>query len=191
MHVVRTPCSVAECERPVVGRSLCGLHYQRAARGNPLAGPSRNGSRGASLRDRLEARIDRDNAEGHWLWTGYRMPNGYGKFTVAGSGKCWLAHRLAWELLRGPIPDGMTLDHLCRVRHCVNPDHLEPVLFAVNVQRGVPFRVAAPRELATHCRHGHEYTPENTYLPPASSPYKANRQCRACRQAIQDARVRP
>jgi hypothetical protein len=83
------------------------------------------------------------------------------------------AHRLFYEQLVGPIPDGLQLDHLCRVRHCVNPDHLEPVTQTANVLRGIgPTAVNAGK---THCVHGHPFTPDNTYINK-----QGNRHCRAC-----------
>jgi hypothetical protein len=80
-----------------------------------------------------------------WLWKGHVGPNGYG---YAGKGK--LAHRVVYEALVGPIPDGLDLDHLCRVRACVNPAHLEPVTRAENLWRGALARLTA-------CPRGHPY----------------------------------
>jgi len=79
-----------------------------------------------------------------WVWIGA----GGGRLGEYGVFKpephvAFKAHRYAYELLRGPIPDGLTLDHLCRVTRCVNPDHLEPVTLAENVRRAVPYRVPA------------------------------------------------
>jgi len=70
-----------------------------------------------------------------WLWTGSRSRDGYGKFEPATS-VFYKAHRFAYETVVGPIPEGLTLDHLCRVRRCVNPDHLEPVTNQENLLRG-------------------------------------------------------
>ena len=94
---------------------------------------------------------------GCMLWTAGKI-NGYGKFPLRHN-KTVTAHRWLYERIRGPVPEGMQLDHLCRVRHCVNPDHLEPVSSKVNINRGetgIHFRQR------THCKHGHEYTAENT-----------------------------
>lgn len=88
-----------------------------------------------------------------WEWTG-RRTRGYGQFGWNGRG--WFTHRLAYEALVGPIPDGLVLDHLCRNPPCVNPNHLEPVTQGENVRRGY-------WGTRTHCSNGHEYTPESTY----------------------------
>lgn len=81
-----------------------------------------------------------------WLWAGARTTGGYGLLKVAGRPE--YVHRLAYEHHVGPVPAGLQLDHLCRVRHCVNPAHLEAVTGAENTRRGEPAR-------RTHCPHGH------------------------------------
>jgi hypothetical protein len=86
-----------------------------------------------------------------------------------------LVHRLMWEWLVGPIPDGMTLDHLCRNKACWWPDHLEPVSHRVNVLRGnAPMALHARK---THCHKGHEFDEENTYISP-----RGHRVCRTCKR---------
>lgn len=106
------------------------------------------------------------DSDGCWIWTGSNskpFPNAavYGKYTHRG-----VAHRVAYELLVGPIPEGLELDHLCRVTLCVNPAHLEPVTRAENQRR----RSAA----RTHCKHGHALTPDNI------APYAKGRACLTC-----------
>lgn len=108
-------------------------------------------------------------AGGCWIWKGatikgYR-PGSYGMFKVGGE---ILTHRVSWSLLRGGIPEGKELDHVCRVTLCVNPEHLEPVTHRENIRRGYWAN-------KTHCPHGHEYTPENTYRNK-----RGNRFCRTC-----------
>lgn len=101
-----------------------------------------------------------DKTDSCWLWIGPLRANGYGMYNHRP------AHRVTYELLVGPIPDGLHIDHLCRVRHCVNPDHLEPVTQAENNRRAGAAK--------THCPRDHEYTPENTYNKNGS------RMCRTC-----------
>lgn len=123
--------------------------------------------------DRFLAKID-DAEGGCWQWNAHRQTNGYAQFKI--SGRVRLAHRVAYETLRGPIPDGAVIDHLCRNRSCVNPAHLEPVTQQTNVLRGVG--IAARRARQTHCVHGHPFTASNTYVAPGG-----NRRCRTCRRA--------
>lgn len=120
-----------------------------------------------------------DRTEDCWLWTGW-INKGYGRWCPdVKNRKTASTHRYAYELLVGPIPDGLTLDHLCRNKACVNPAHLEPVTARENIQRARPHCAAK----STHCRHGHEWTPENTFL-------HGNRvRCRECRK-VQDRKAR-
>lgn len=98
--------------------------------------------------------IDKTNARGCWLWKGYIDPRyGYGRYGNRKNRK--QAHRLVYELLHAKIPDGLFLDHLCRVRHCVNPEHLEPVTKRTNTLRGIGFPALNSRK--THCPKGHPY----------------------------------
>jgi hypothetical protein len=118
-----------------------------------------------------------ENLGSCWLWTAARVGNGYGLFSV--DRRLVRAHRFAYELLVGPIPEELDLDHLCRVRHCVRPTHLEPVTRRENLRRGVGVMATVARHAAkTHCTRGHEYSPQNTYVDP-----RGNRQCRTCRLA--------
>lgn len=105
-----------------------------------------------------------------WEWTGTTDTAGYGRLWV-GTGHV-SAHRAVWEQLVGPIADGLTIDHLCRVRHCVNPDHLESVTHGENVRRG--YSPPSMNARKTHCVNGHPFDNENTY-------YEGTwRRCRAC-----------
>lgn len=112
-------------------------------------------------------------------WTG-QTTRGYGRFRTRVSVSQWKndqAHRVSYELFVGPIPEGLTLDHLCRNRRCVRPSHLEPVTMRENLMRGTSF--AATNAAKTHCVHGHEFTAANTRID-----LLGKRQCRACRLDI-------
>ena len=110
---------------------------------------------------------------GCWLWTASLTSCEYGQ--VSWRGHIHKAHRLAYETLVGKVPNHLELDHLCRVRHCVYPAHLEPVTHLVNVRRGFQ-----PSSLKTHCLRGHLYTPQNT-----AKRESGQRACLACKRERQ------
>lgn len=119
--------------------------------------------------ERVELRDD-----GCWEWTGGKTSDGaYPRFCIA-KAQYVLAHRWSYEHHVGPIPDGLTIDHLCRFTLCVNPAHLEPVTNVENVMRGEGAGARNARK--THCKRGHEFTPENTYVGRGGR----KRQCRTC-----------
>ena len=115
-------------------------------------------------------------------WLGAYDHHGYGRFYDRKIKKAVFAHRTAYELFVGPIPEGLTLDHLCRNRGCVNPRHLEPVTHQVNILRGVG--LAAQRAKQTHCKRGHELVGENLDLQrrPYDPTGRRSRACKACRK---------
>lgn len=134
-----------------------------------------------------------------WEWTGCKT-NGYGRFKF--EGKMVRAHRWSYEQAKGRIPDGLQIDHLCRNTSCVNPDHLEAVTAFENTQRsrwvedGLAKRKRGPRNgtprpnpqpRLKHCKRGHEFTPENTYIWRKKNG-KETHACRACHRAAQDRR---
>lgn len=122
--------------------------------------------------ERFTVKFRVDPATNCWNWIAATDGHGYGKFYAnPGHAK---AHRWSYEHHRGPIPSGLQIDHLCRNRACVNPDHLDPVTPRVNTMRG--FAVSALRARQTHCIHGHEFTPRNTILDK-----RGHRTCRSCR----------
>lgn len=110
------------------------------------------------LVDRIMRLSTPEPNSGCWLWTGSVSKGGYGKVLIAGC-KTGYAHRLLYEALVSPIPDGLDLDHLCRVRCCVNPGHLEPVTRKVNIHRGES--PASQHARKTHCANGHPLSGEN------------------------------
>jgi len=111
-----------------------------------------------------------------WEWTGYIKSNGYGQLTQ--NGKTVLSHRVIYELYKGEIPHGLDLDHLCRNRKCVNPNHLEPVTRKENLMRGVG--LTSQNLKKTHCPKGHEYNGVNLYRDT-----KNFRRCRECNRITQ------
>lgn len=115
---------------------------------------------------RMLAFIDFDSSE-HWIWRGYTSPGGYGQASYFG--KQDTAHRISYRLFVGPIPEGCVIDHLCRVKACVNPAHLEAVTQLVNVRRALPNPPGT-------CRHGHPRDSKNAYITP-----RGHFRCRACR----------
>lgn len=126
------------------------------------------------LQVRFWQRVDTSRgAMGCWIWTGSLTDRGYGDRVWLDDGTRQAPHRVAYELLVGPIPDGLVIDHLCRTRNCVNPHHLEPVTCRENLMRGET--LAAQNWLKTHCVNGHAFTKENTRITP-----DGHRACRTC-----------
>lgn len=119
--------------------------------------------------------------DGCWFWTAATNGKpGYGVFAF--NRRQQLAHRVAYELFVGPVPDGLTLDHLCRVRNCVNPEHLEPVTLAENIDRGKAYRLRGADSIQgskTHCPKGHPYDEANTRIRRGKKG-GPERVCRTC-----------
>jgi hypothetical protein len=132
----------------------------------------------ARLPGRFWSKVQPVPVTGCWLWTAADNGKGYGIFkaglsSAPRSGLVYV-HRLAFERLVSRIPPGVEIDHLCRVRECVNPCHLEAVTHRENVLRGTS--PVAAQVLQTHCKRGHEFTNENTYWQ------GRKRSCRICRR---------
>ena len=108
---------------------------------------------------------------GCWLWRGYKNKDGYG--VLFAGGRSWKAHRFYYTKFASEIPKNLTIDHLCRVRHCVNPKHLERVSHQTNVSRGLNGIANNP-----NCKHGHPYSESNTYY--VIQRGRQRRRCRIC-----------
>ena len=133
-----------------------------------------------SLEDQFWSKVSPEPNSGCWLWTGASDPLGYGRINV--KARLQLAHRVSYILFRGPIPDGLQLDHLCRIPCCVNPDHLEPVTPRENIMRGVGPANTRKRLLArTHCKRGHPFAGENLIHDSNAPQFRVCRECRRIR----------
>lgn len=128
------------------------------------------------LQKLIEANVERDILGSCWRWTGKIRANGYGFLYL--DGVTLYAHRISYEAFRGPLIKGLQLDHLCRVRSCVNPNHLEQVTRKENILRGVGATALNKRK--TVCKHGHPLNEKNTYIRP-----DGNRHCRRCNTEMQ------
>lgn len=139
------------------------MHYRRYQRhGDPLATSRIVGDDDARFRGHVEV-----SPGGCWLWTAALNHDGYAWFSVMGV--ACLGHRWSYERVHGRVPEGTELDHLCRVRRCVNPKHVEPVPHRVNVLRGESF--AADNAAKAACPSGHAYT---------RNPTNGRRECKPC-----------
>lgn len=156
-------CWASRCDRHATGWGLCEMHRKRIARTGRLHRPTPD--------ERFMAHVS-EAAGGCWQFAPANEDTGYGQFSETHETTV-LAHRWSYGFFRGEIPEGLQLDHLCRNRACVNPDHLEPVTAQVNLLRGETN--AAHNAAKEVCLHGHAFTPENTYMTPVGG-----RCCRAC-----------
>lgn len=178
-----SPCSVDGCDSPVKALGLCNMHYRRQLKGKPIGNAAPLVLYGDPL-IRFEQNIDRDNPDGHWIWTGAKN-KGYGVFNV--DGQMMGVHRWAYLHFVGPIPEDYVPDHLCRTPACANvlPEagHIELVTQRENSARG--FSPPAINARKTHCPQGHPYDEANTWYSKDGW-----RQCRTC-WAIKDAKRGP
>lgn len=123
--------------------------------------------------ERFWEKVDKRTPDECWPFLAAIGNHGYGVFHPSKTTQA-LAHRFAYEQAKGPIPDGLHIDHLCRLRQCVNPSHLEAVTPLENSSRGLTYRIL--NGMDDKCRNGHAYTPDNTYVEP--NGYKVR--CREC-----------
>lgn len=126
------------------------------------------------IEERFMSHVEKDDS-GCWLWQAFIGPTGYGDFWA--NNKMQRAHRWSYSNWNGSLIKGLTIDHLCRVRNCVNPEHLEQVTIKENVLRGESF--VAKNAAKTHCHKGHEFKEDNIYL------YRGRRMCKTCRKKNQ------
>jgi len=170
-------CRVEDCDRTHYARGYCRTHYQRMWRSGTTDLHPR--LRPELLIQRFWSKVNkggsipsyRPDLGPCWEWLGTRNDKGYGQFKV-GPKQQVPAHRFVYELLIGTIPPGLEMDHLCRNPSCVNPNHLEPVTKRENILRGT--NPASMNARKTHCKYGHEFTPDNTHL---SSDGRVCREC--------------
>lgn len=140
------------------------------------------------IEDRFWEKVAPPDANGCRVWLAARYHNGYGTLKDRQGKRMvnWLAHRLAYQLTFGPIPEGLEIDHLCRNRACVEPSHLEAVTSSTNKLRGLNPAIQRLRHASKlQCKNGHPFSPENTYIP----PHQKMRQCRACKAASSKRRM--
>lgn len=161
-------CVVEWCDRRARSGKMCNRHYERWRRTGNVSGKTQAEK---TPEERFWERVDVADC---WEWRGSRTSGGYGHFEVGG--RTVVAHRLAYRYLVGAIDDDRQLDHLCRNRLCVNPDHLEPVTARQNTLRS--HNPAAINAAKTHCSVGHPFDTANTY-----QDARGQRGCRRCRAA--------
>jgi hypothetical protein len=140
---------------------------------------SRTGPKPIPLEVRFWPKVNK--TETCWLWTAGRTPAGYGSFFAREPKRIEYAHRIAWQLVNGPLPSDLVIDHLCRVRHCVNPEHMELVTRGENNRRGIAReRRIAQAKTVTHCKRGHPFDETNTHIATTGK-----RICRTCNRERQ------
>ena len=131
--------------------------------------------------ERFNSKIERITESGCWIWTGCANELGYGMMVIKNNSiwKTTFVHRFSYQLHKGEIPNGFQIDHLCMVKCCVNPNHLELVTAKENTHRAIKFGIggAVTKANKTHCPKGHQYSGENLYIYP-----NGYRECRICRK---------
>lgn len=183
--MANSKCSVDGCSRRAHGRGLCTTHLRRLRRTGDIQAARAVQARDVPLVERLWPKVDfrgplpvhRPELGSCWLWTSVRSRGGYAQIGAGGKdGRMLYVHRLVFEWAYGAIPVGKELDHLCRVRHCVRPMHLEAVTHRENTLRS-PTAPSAVHARQTHCKRGHPFDDGNTRIDS-----RGKRECITCRR---------
>lgn len=165
-------CSICGRLDGRITRGMCWMHYMRwHTHGDPTVVLKKKKRDDQTVAEWFLTFVDKPES-GCWEWTGFKDRNGYGKFNALEGEQ--LAHRAAYRLFVGEIRKDLTLDHICRNRGCVNPEHLDCVSHSENMRRS-PLWKGTKNAAKTHCRKGHPYDATNTFR------YRdGRRDCRTC-----------
>lgn len=170
-------CTLRGCHKKHKSRGYCDTHYLRVKRGWPEA--LLNAPLGyvyvplEVMLERFWSKVHKNTSTGCWDWLSSLSIGGYGRLAYKAMGVNY-AHRFSWLIHGNKIPSGLQIDHLCRNRKCVNPDHMEVVSSRENTIRGENFCALQVRQ--THCKWGHPFDQSNTYI----NPFNGERHCREC-----------
>jgi len=169
-------CIIDGCTqpRPSGNRGMCNSHYMRWWRTGDANAPIKVLKNKPAI-DRFYFMVEKTNT--CWIWKGALDKRGYGRISDD-SGWYDMAHRWSYKHFKGQIPEGLVVHHKCVVPKCVNPDHLEVETHRGNIIDKGATNAAFVNSIKTHCKNGHEFTPDNTYL--GKSKYGSTRTCKIC-----------
>lgn len=168
-------CLINNCDREIHAKKMCEMHYRRVLRGKDVGSnePQRE-PRNFNTKSDEERFFDFvDKRGGCWIWNGAQTSAGYSQFQV--NKRTVYGHRWSYKHFVGEIKKGLTVDHICRIRSCVNPKHLEAVTNKENILRGIAPSAINSRK--THCVHGHKLSSDNIY-----NNKNGHRVCKTCGQ---------